>query len=240
MAKSKQKKYTLVFILTAFLMLIFSMAVSVGVLTIPYERFKTYLHLAFINQIAVPSAQSDGVSGLVITENDQIPTETHQPEEMAEEGTIIRTEFGTQYAVLSCEKLGFSVPVYWGSSAELLERGACQSTSSVVIGETGNVVIDAHVNTFSSDLDQIGKAGMKLYFIPNMAFSPIRQRDLVALKTRRKDMFSLLLQDKLTLYTCQAQVLGTSSTRIGVICDVVSKKFYPVERRKKGGGGAQG
>ena len=32
--------------------------------------------------------------------------------------------------------------------------------------------------------------------------------------------------EQLTLYTCQAQVLGTSTTRIGVLCDVVSKQFY--------------
>ena len=233
MAKSKQKKYTLVFILTAFLMLIFSMAISVGGLTIPYERFKTYLHLVFMNQIAVPSAQSDGVSGLVITENDQIPTETHQPEEMAEEGTIIRPEFGTQYAVLSCEKLGFSVPVYWGSSEELLECGACQSTSSVVLGEKGNVVIDAHVNTFFSNLDQI-EAGDEIVLYTEYGIFTYQARDLVAFENTEKRYVLPSAQDKLTLYTCQAQVLGTSSTRIGVICDVVSKKFYPV------GEGAQG
>ena len=32
--------------------------------------------------------------------------------------------------------------------------------------------------------------------------------------------------EQLTLYTCQAQVLGTSTTRIGVLCDLVSKQFY--------------
>ena len=33
-------------------------------------------------------------------------------------------------------------------------------------------------------------------------------------------------EDRLTLYTCEAQVLGTSDNRTGVICTLVSKQFY--------------
>ena len=32
--------------------------------------------------------------------------------------------------------------------------------------------------------------------------------------------------DRLTLYTCQAQVLGTSDNRTGAVCTLVSKQFY--------------
>ena len=233
MAKSKEKNHAPIFILTIVFMLILSSAVSVGVLMIPYERFKTYLHLAFMNQIPAPSAESDGVTGLVITENDQIPTETVISEQMTESGEVIRPSFGDQYAVLNCEKIGLSVPVYWGSSAELLERGACQTTSSVVIGETGNVVIDAHVNTFFADLDKI-QVGDEIVLYTEYGIFTYQAKELVTFENTEKRYILPTVSDRLTLYTCQSQVLGTSTTRIGVLCDMVSKQFYPV------GEGAQG
>ena len=214
-------------------MLILSVAISAGVLMIPYERFKTYLHLAFMNQMSAPSAQSDGVTGLVITENDRIPTETIAPEAMSESGNVVRPSFGDQYAVLSCEKIGLSVPVYWGSSPELLERGACQTTASVVVGEKGNVVIDAHVNTFFADLDKI-EVGDEIALYTEYGVFTYQARELVTFENTEKKYILPTISDRLTLYTCQAQVLGTSTTRIGVLCDVVSKQFYSA------GEGAQG
>lgn len=233
MAKSKQKNHAPVFILTAVFMLVLSVAVSAGVLMIPYERFKTYLHIAFMNQMPAPSAQSDGVTGLVITENDQIPTEPAKQETLSEEGAVTRPSFGDQYAVLSCEKIGLSVPVYWGSSPELLERGACQTTSSVVIGEKGNIVIDAHVNTFFADLNQI-QVGDEVVLYTEYGIFTYQAKELVTFENTDKKYILPSVTDKLTLYTCQSQVLGTSTTRIGVICDVVSKQFYQTGEEAQG------
>ncbi len=225
MAKSKEKNYAPVFIFTVFLMLVLSAAIGFGVLMIPYERFKTYLHLAFMNQMPAPTASADGVTGLVITENDQIPTEKTKTEEMSEEGEIIRPSFGDQYAVLNCEAIGLSVPVYWGSSTELLERGACQTTASTVIGEKGNVVIDAHVNTFFADLNQI-QVGDEIVLYTEYGVFTYQAKELVTFENTDKKYILPSVTDKLTLYTCQAQILGTSSTRVGVVCELTDKKFY--------------
>jgi len=32
--------------------------------------------------------------------------------------------------------------------------------------------------------------------------------------------------EQLTLYTCEMQVFGSSSTRIGVVCDCTDTEFY--------------
>ncbi|MBR1459807.1 MAG: class D sortase, partial [Oscillospiraceae bacterium] len=136
----KKKPRIPVYFLTGLLLAVLCSAVIIAALTAPYERVKTYLNILFMDQKKI--TPSTGVNGLVITENENIPTEadgTQAQTELLESGEIIRPSFGEQYAVLNIESAGINAPVYWGSSTELLERGACQTTSSVVIGEEGNV-----------------------------------------------------------------------------------------------------
>ncbi|MBR7084027.1 MAG: class D sortase, partial [Oscillospiraceae bacterium] len=133
--------------------------------------------------------------------------------------------FGEQYAVLKCDAISLSVPVYWGSSAELLERGACQASSSVLLGETGNVVIDAHVNTFFANLNQLNTGDSITLYTDYGIFTYEVSEKIQFLNTNKKYILPTV-DDRLTLYTCEAQVLGTSDNRIGVTCSLVSKQFY--------------
>ena len=226
----KKKKGVPVYLLTFVLLLVLCTAVSVAALTVPYERAKTYLNILFMDQKKI--TPSTGVNGLVIVENEEIPTET-QGAEMAEEGEIIRPAFGEQYAVLKCEAAGINVPVYWGSSAELLERGACQATSSVVIGETGNVVIDAHVNTFFADLTKIAPGDEVVLYTEYGVFT-YTATEQVTFESKDKRYVNTTETDRLTLYTCAAQVLGTSTTRVGVLCDLTAKQFYAASAGEEG------
>ena len=41
--------------------------------------------------------------------------------------------------------------------------------------------------------------------------------------------------DRLTLYTCEMQLLGSSSKRVGVICKLTDKAFYTDTEAGKGG-----
>lgn len=221
LTEKKTNRRTPVYFLTGICMVILCAAVSVGALIVPYEKAQTYLNIIFMDQMKiVPSA---GLSGLVVTENEistDVPADTQA---LSDTGEIIRPVFGEQYAVLQCDKL--SAPVYWGSTSELLERGACQATSSVVIGETGNVVIDAHVNTFFADLAKL-EPGEEVRLFTKYGIFTYAVREQVTFENTDKTYVTPTGTDQLTLYTCEAQVLGTSSTRIGVICDLVSKQFY--------------
>ncbi len=222
MTEQSKKNSALFYVLTGVFLLILCIAVSVGVLVIPYEKAKTYLNIVFMDQ-EMKITPSSGLDGLVIKEN---TIETAAPDQkFYDSGKIIRPAFGEQYAVLDCEEISLSVPVYWGSSAELLDRGACQASSSVVLGETGNVVIDAHVNTFFADLPKL-KAGDVITLSTNYGIFTYQVSEQIQFLNTNKQYVLPSEEDKLTLYTCEAQVLGTSDNRIGVVCSLVSKQFY--------------
>lgn len=226
MANTSQKRpraKSLLYLLTGFSVFVLCTAVIGAAAIIPYEKLRTYLNIAFMDTMKItPSA---GVEGLVIKENENISTEKPAEGTVSDKGKIIRPVFGEQYAVLECKNAAISVPVYWGSNAELLERGACQSTASTVLGETGNVVIDAHVNTFFANLSQI-QVGDEITLYTEYGVFTYKARELVTFENTDKQYVLPTEEDQLTLYTCQAQVLGTSTTRIGVLCDLTEKQFY--------------
>ena len=225
---SEKKKQFPVYVLTGVFLMLLCTAVSVGVLMIPYEKAQTYLNLVFMakNMKVIPST---GLDGLVIKENEIATTPAaeikDQEQQFYDTGEIIRPVFGEQYAVLQADDIDLSVPVYWGSSAELLDRGACQATSSVVIGETGNIVIDAHVNTFFANLNQLAPGNILVLYTTYGIFT-YQVTEQVQFQNTDKKYVLPLEEDRLTLYTCEAQVFGTSSNRIGVLCSLVSKQFY--------------
>ncbi len=214
--------HPLIYILTGLFLLMLCTALCAVALIRPFEKVQTYLNLAFMDNMKItPSA---GLDGLVIKEN-AISTEQRPDAELSGTGTVIRPSFGEQYAVLECEAIGMLVPVYWGSSTELLELGACQATSSKVLGDTGNVVIDAHVNTFFADLNKI-EPGAQIVLYTTYGVFTYEATAQVTFENTDKTYVLPTEEDHLTLYTCKAQVLGTSTTRIGVVCDLVSKQFY--------------
>ncbi len=228
MAEHNQKSSLPVYLLTGIFLLILCVAVSIGILIMPYEKAQTYLNIVFMDQ-NMKIAPSSGLNGLVIKENEiETPPVSDIPEEQQkfyENGKIIRPAFGEQYAVLKCDDISLSVPVYWGSTSELLERGACQTSSSVVLGENGNVVIDAHVNTFFADLPKLNPGNTIVLYTSYGIFTYQVSEKIQFLNTDKKYVLPTE-EDRLTLYTCEAQVLGTSDNRTGVICTLVSKQFY--------------
>lgn len=228
MADNKHHSALPVYLLTGTFLLILCIAVCIGILIKPYEKAQTYLNILFMDQ-SMKIAPSSGLNGLVIKENEIETTPVSDiPEDeqhFYDNGEIIRPAFGEQYAVLKCDDISLSVPVYWGSSTELLERGACQASSSAVIGETGNVVIDAHVNTFFADLDKLEPGNIIVLYTNYGIFTYEVSEKISFLNTNKK--YVLPTEDnRLTLYTCEAQVLGTSDNRIGAVCTLVSKQFY--------------
>jgi len=224
LAEHNAKKSLLIYLLTGIFLLILCVAVSIGILIKPYEKLQTYLNLVFMDQ-SMKITPSSGVSGLVIQEKEIETAPPSDQQKFYENGQIIRPVFGEQYAVLNCDAISLSAPVYWGSSAELLDRGACQASSSVVLGETGNVVIDAHVNTFFANLNQL-KTGDTVTLYTNYGTFTYEVSEKIQFLNTNKKYVLPTPEDRLTLYTCEAQVLGTSDNRIGVICSLVSKQFY--------------
>lgn len=167
---------------TPLLLLVLCGAITAVAAIKPYEKLQTYLNIAFMDNFK----NSDPQAGLLI-KNNQINTE-HQGQTYTE-GEILVPAFGEQYATLSCDSISLNVPVYWGTTAALLERGACQATSSVVLGNPGNVVIDAHVNTFLHTWIRC-LSGIRWCCIPSTADLPMRFPKPSPFKRRTSGMWS--------------------------------------------------
>lgn len=200
------------------------LAVCIGVLLIalikPYDKLKVYLNIAFMDELKT-TPDSIG-SGLIIKDNaiiDGYKGETY------ETGEFIRPVFGEHYADIKCSTLGVDVPVYWGSNIDLFELGACQSSGSVIIGSDGNTVISAHEDTYFNNLSKL-KVGDKIRINTTYGEFSYTVRELISFKKTNSKYVVPTTDNRLTLYTCKKDVLGSPDERIGVICDLTEKKFY--------------
>lgn len=189
----------------------------------PYELAKTYLRIAFMDGSA--SITTDGTSGLHVVEAD---INTEYTGETAEEGKVIVPTYGSQCAILEAASIDLYVPVYWGGGSELLELGACQTPSSAPIGNSGNSVISAHVNTFFSNLTDL-TAGDTVTLYTTYGKFTYTVKEPIEFDASDEYYLKEKEDDRLTLYTCEMQLLGSSSARVGVICELTEKAFYQSE-----------
>lgn len=195
----------------------------------PYEMAKTYLRIGFMDNSGTVST-TGGTAGLNIVETD---IDTDYTGETAEEGDTVIAAYGSQCAVLESEAIDLYVPVYWGGGSELLEQGACQTPASVALGSTGNSVISAHVNTFFHDLNQLEVGDTVTAYTTYGKFT-YEVTEQITFDASDKSYLNKTEDDRLTLYTCEMQLLGSSSKRVGVVCKLTDKAFYQTNE-----GGAQ-
>ncbi len=219
----KRNSKKVLYIITPFIVCFICLGIFIVSMIKPYDKLKVYLNLAFIDNLKI---NPDGnTSGLVIRENEI--TENYNGE-TNETGEIIRPQFGELYAIMKSDNLSLDVPVYWGSDSQLFERGACQSTGSVIIGEDGNTVISAHEDTFFSELSNLSVGDIVILNTNYGEFS-YTVKELIEFKKDNNKYVSPSEENILTLYTCKKDILGSSDDRIGVICELTEKKFYAEE-----------
>ena len=218
--KKRRRGSPVPYLLTPLLLLLLTAGVLILCYSLaPTHQFQKYLNLAFMDQLKT-TAQT---AGLHIIEN-EIKTEA-PAEQTFETGEIQYPTFGEQFAKLEIDSIGLNVGVYFGANAELLERGACLSTQSVLPGEVGNAIIDAHVNTFFSELSDV-KAGDTVLIYTNYGSFVYKVTELIEFNKSDKQYLAVTDEEYLTLYTCKPQVLGSSDLRIGVRCVPADKRFY--------------
>ena len=142
--------------------------------------------------------------------------------------------YRSQCAVLEAKSIGLYVPVYYGGGSELLEQGACLTTASALLGASGNSVISGHVNTFFHDLSQLQVGDTVTAYTTYGKFT-YEVTEQIQFESTSKSYLKQTDDDRLTLYTCEMQLLGSSSKRVGVICKLTDKAFYTDTEAGKGG-----
>ncbi len=225
---TKQNSFAkkLPWLLTPVFLLILSIGIVMLVyLLMPTHRLQNYLNIAFMDNLKVQST----TAGLNIINKD---IDTNGDKETSTIGEVIYPHFGEQCATLICEDIDLTVGVYYGVTSELLALGACQSTQNKVIGDTGNVVISAHVNTFFADLSKM-EIGDTVTLYTEYGIFTYQAKEAIRFRKTDKSYVTNSTTDKLTLYTCEADVLGNSDMRIGMICEPVSKLYYVTTEAKE-------
>ncbi|MBQ6039256.1 MAG: class D sortase [Oscillospiraceae bacterium] len=219
--ETKERSSLPAYLLTPLLLLLLTGGILVLCYSLaPVHYVQKYLNIAFMDNLKTNGT----TSGLHIREN-EIDTEQKSDRKTYDEGNIIYPTFGEQYAVLNAPAIDLNVSVYYGVNADLLERGACQTTQSAIIGEKGNAVIDAHVNTYFSELSKL-KIGDEITVYTKYGCFTYKVKETIEFNKQDKQYLAVTKEEYLTLYTCAPQVIGSSDRRIGVRCEPVSKKYY--------------
>lgn len=217
---NKGKKNILLLVITPVILLFLCTAVLIVAMIKPYNKLSVYLNLAFMDEFK--SNPNDGTNGLIIKDGD---ISLDYSGETSSEGTPVFPSFGEQFAVLRSSGFELSIPVYWGSTSELLDRGACQATFSKLPGVVGNTVISAHEDTFFAELKDL-KEGDTVTINTSYGEFVYTVKETIQFTKTEKSYVSPTDDERLTLYTCKKDVLGSSDERIGVICEITEKKFY--------------
>lgn len=156
----------------------------------------------------------------------KIKYDTKEVEAELDDGNkIIYPSFGAEYATLKIDSINLEVPVIWGDTSDLLQKGACQYTGSVFIGMQGNVVLAAHCNTFFYYLGDM-KPGDTAVLTTSYGEFTYKMTEQIMFKDTDNSYLYPTEDDRLTMYTCYGNLLGPTEDRIGVICELVEKKFY--------------
>ena len=222
MAEKTQKKgkNPALYIITPIMVSLVCAGITVAAAIKPMDKLKTYINIAFMDSLKSNPLDED--SGLVIKENDIITDYTGKTSETGEPD---RPTFGELYALVNTDAIGMNIPIYWGTTTELLEVGACQSSSSVVFGTEGNSVISAHVDTYFADLDKL-KEGDEVTIYTNYGKFTYEVSELIQFTSKNKKYIAPTEDDRLTIYTCKRDLLGASDSRIGAVCKLTKKEFY--------------
>lgn len=224
MSKKKNKKNIPLHIVTPVLLTAVCAGIVAAAAVKPADKLKTYTNIAFMGSLKSDpyTDTSDATHGLVIKDND---IDMDYRGKTSETGEAKRPAFGELYAIVSTEALGIDIPVYWGTTPELLEHGACQSSSSSVFGMSGNSVVSAHVDTFFADLSHVKEDDI-VTVNTNYGKFTYKVTKLIEFSSDNRKYIVPTEDDRLTLYTCKRELLGASDRRIGVICELTEKAFY--------------
>lgn len=207
------KRNATVMLITPVVILAICSGIIAGASYIPVQKIKAAADLVF-------SANSghEQINEIKYTEK--------EVESQLDDGSkIIYPSFGAQYATIKIDSIDLEAPVYFGSTDELLKLGVCQYLGSVFIGEKGNVVLDAHCNTFFLNLGDV-KVGDIIVLTTSYGEFTYKMKESTIFKDTNNELIAPTSDDRLTLYTCYGNLLGPTEDRLAVICELVEKKFY--------------
>ncbi len=135
--------------------------------------------------------------------------------------TIQIPEFGAHYGNIRCERINLTVPLYYGDSDTILEKGAGQYVAGGLPGEGRPVLVGGHDTVYFAPLEYI-KDGDIVQIDTNYGIFQYVVTDIKIAEADDASAYPLYGEkEQLILYTCYPfkDLLGNRSQRYFVYCD---------------------
>ena len=114
---------------------------------------------------------------------------------------------------------------YTGETAEEGTPVVSDYGSQCAVLEAKSIGLYAPVNTFFHDLNQL-KVGDTVTAYTTYGKFTYEVTEQITFDASDKSYLKKTDDERLTLYTCEMQLLGSSSKRVGVVCKLTDKAFY--------------
>jgi sortase A len=143
---------------------------------------------------------------------------------------------GKQYGEISCDKVSLSVPLYYGDTYDILEKGAGQSALSYCPGQGGTILVGGHDTTYFAPLENMEK-GMDVVVKTNYGTFTYKVNDIQTITGSDYSISSL--KEQLVLYTCYpfGDILNERTQKIAYICDKTEGPEVTMDEPSDNGGG---
>ncbi len=219
---------TITFVLTPFLMSALLFGVVALAAAKPFAAAKPYVNIVFNNDDnSIKNART-----INKYRDDNAPVQKKEVEDGAtgEKHTMVYPYYGDKYATLNCEAAGMNdIPVYSGTTNDILAEGAGWYNGSVYIGHVGNVVLAGHNHTYFYNLPKC-KKGDEVTLETSYVKQTYMVTDIEIFHEDDQTYVRPTDDDRLTMYTCWNNgMLGMSEYRIAVICELTDREWKEVE-----------
>ncbi|MCD7741381.1 MAG: class D sortase [Ruminococcus sp.] len=222
---------TVTFVLTPFLILVITFAICFLALVKPFTAVKPYLNYIFNTTSTTRSTEYGGSLNIYRADDAPLNVKEVEDDDTGETHTMIYPYYGDFYATLNDESAGLvDVPVYSGTSNEVLAQGAGWYNGSVYIGNYGNVVIAGHNHTYFYNLPNCEEGDIVTLETDYVKLTYVVSEKVVFHEDDTTYVFPMD-DDRLTMYTCWNNgKLGMSEYRLAVICELTEREWKEVEQ----------
>lgn len=132
-------------------------------------------------------------------------------------------KFGTHYAMLSFDRTGTELPLYFGDNKKILKKGAGQYIGSFIPGYNRPILIAGHNNTHFNTLKELQISDI-VTITTNYGIYKYKIFDTKVTKADDDSAYDLSLKkEQLILYTCfPFDIVGFTDQRYFVYADKIS------------------
>lgn len=204
---------------------IFLAVLLIGGLSFPYWEVIGNAVSVFSSDITPNTMRLTSIfTGPPETEPDAEP-QTPESGDTVDNSIVQIPAYNTEYARLSCERIGIDCPLYFGDSDTALANGAGQYHSSWLPGYGGTILVAGHNYSVFYNL-QYAETGDVFQVVTNYGVYEYQVTDIQVHDRLDETAYDLTSRDRemLVLYTCwpMQRMAGVKNDRLFVYCDKIS------------------